>query len=124
MNADYLAVCVRPSFIDLIFLPWSSNLTSFLTLELEYEEDGDANEDPNTMDVVGRAELKDDFSLNTDEESPLPWYADVLVQSFLLVNGISRRKNPCDGSSNFISNPFELPVIEKNWITNFEAFIQ
>ena len=113
MNADYLAVCVRPSFIDLIFLPWSSNLTSFLTLELEYEEDGDANEDPNTMDVVGRAELKDDFSLNTDEESPLPWYADVLVQSFLLVNGISRRKNPCDGSSNFISNPFELPVIEK-----------
>ena len=68
------------------------------------------------MDVVGRAELKGDFSLNADEESPFPWYTDVLVQSFLLVNGISRRKNPWDGSSNFISNPFELPVIERNYL--------
>ena len=45
---------------------------SFLNFELVYDDDGEAKEDPRTMDVVGRAELEEALSLNDGEEPPLP----------------------------------------------------
>ena len=61
---------------------------------------------PSTIDVVGNTELDDGALASNKDDEDAPLYPDVLDHSLLLlVNGISLRKNPCDGSSNLMSKP-------------------
>ena len=104
-RAYYLAEC-KTSFADFMssLLLWL--WCPFPCSKLENE---DETGDPRTIDVVGNTEDASRVS-NEDDDAPLPLYPDVLDHSWLLVIGISLRKNPCDGSSNFTSNACTLPT--------------
>ena len=105
---NYLAEC-KTSFADFMssLLLWL--WCPFPCSKLENE---DETGDPRTIDVVGNIEDASRVS-NEDKDAPLPLYPDVLDHSWLLVIGISLRKNPCDGSSNFTSNACTLPTNEE-----------
>ena len=71
-------------------------------------------EDPRTIDVVGKTEFDEARPSIKEDDAPLPLYPEVLDHSLLLlVNGISLKKNPCDGSSNFMSKAVALPEIRR-----------
>lgn len=78
----------------------------FSRLENE-EETGD----PRTIEVVGNTEFNGALISDDDGDSALPLYPDVLDHALLLVKGISLRKNPCEGSSNFMSKASHRPII-------------
>ena len=73
----------------------------------------DEADDPRTIDVVGNIVFDGTLLPEDGIDSALPLWTDVLGHILLLDNGISFRKNPCEGSSNFISKASHPPT---NWV--------